>query len=681
MFRTYDKIKGRSFAEIKERSRQGINILAERIGVSSQVALQKDQTIIQQFLAANSGGEAEDLLRYLRSRDRGSFYPSCEDLKGTVDEFRRSFPMGGQEIIARADRIRNGYFDLLGYENLYFGGEIPNWHFDPVSNKECPRIHWSKIEEVSAERSGDKKVIWELNRHQYFTILGRAYWLTNDEKYAETWAAHVENWIANNEPKLGVNWLSSLEIAFRSISWIWGLNFFENSPHLTPELLGKILKCLASNGRHIETYLSTYFSPNTHLTGEALGLYALGTFLPEFKAAQRWREVGYEILMSALEFQVLPDGVYCEQSSHYHRYTVDFYLSLLILLKQNGSPVENRHEDKLNQLLTFLLHAMGPNGETPLFGDDDGGRLHSFDERSISDFRSTLALGSVLLRRGDLKFAAKDHTAELIWLLGPTGAAEFDRLNAAAPGAKALAFVDGGIFLARSSWERDADLVLIDCGPHGFLNGGHAHSDALNFVYISGGEPLFVDSGTFCYTSDLAARNYFRSSAAHNCLSVDGESSSVPAGAFSWKSTDESELLHWEHDGNRVEFRGSHNGFARLGVQHEREIVFGHKRLTVRDVIRSNQPRLFELSFILAPAVHADIQNNSPRLSAPHKVGTHLLHSELEGADAHLCGTWKVQDCFISPCYGKLTATTKLVYEVRAEGEFSILNIVESVRE
>jgi hypothetical protein len=79
--------------------------------------------------------------------------------------------------------------------------------------------------------------------------------------------------------------------------------------------------------------------------------------------------------------------------------------------------------------------------------------------------------------------------------------------------------------------------------------------------------------------------------------------------------------------------------------------------------------------------VHADIQNNSPRLSAPHKVGTHLLHSELEGADAHLCGTWKVQDCFISPCYGKLTATTKLVYEVRAEGEFSILNIVESVRE
>jgi hypothetical protein len=77
--------------------------------------------------------------------------------------------------------------------------------------------------------------------------------------------------------------------------------------------------------------------------------------------------------------------------------------------------------------------------------------------------------------------------------------------------------------------------------------------------------------------------------------------------------------------------------------------------------------------------VRADIQNNSPRLSAPHDA--YLLHSELEGADAHLCGTWKVQDCFISPCYGKLTATTKLVYEVRAEGEFSILNIVESVRE
>ena len=54
-----------------------------------------------------------------------------------------------------------------------------------------------------------------------------------------------------------------------------------------PHLFTQILKYLYLHGRHLETYLSTYFSPNTHLTGEALGLYYLGTVFPEFSDAER----------------------------------------------------------------------------------------------------------------------------------------------------------------------------------------------------------------------------------------------------------------------------------------------------------------------------------------------------------------------------------------------------------
>jgi hypothetical protein len=49
----------------------------------------------------------------------------------------------------------------------------------------------------------------------------------------------------------------------------------------------EIERSLYAQGRHIESYLSTYFSPNTHLTGEALGLYYLGTCLPELECARR----------------------------------------------------------------------------------------------------------------------------------------------------------------------------------------------------------------------------------------------------------------------------------------------------------------------------------------------------------------------------------------------------------
>src|SRR4029078_2477121 len=119
--------------------------------------------------------------------------------------------------------------------------------------------------------------------------LGPAYWLSCNETYAETFVAHLESWMDQNPPKQGINWASSLEIAFRSISWLWALEFFKESPALRSDVYTRALKFLYLNARHLETSLSTSFSPNTHLTGEALGLLYLGTSLPEFKEAERWR--------------------------------------------------------------------------------------------------------------------------------------------------------------------------------------------------------------------------------------------------------------------------------------------------------------------------------------------------------------------------------------------------------
>ena len=88
-----------------------------------------------------------------------------------------------------------------------------------------------------------------------------------------------------NPPKLGINWASSLEVSLRAISWLWALHFFRESPRLTAAIFARALKFLYLHARHLETYLSTYFSPNTHLTGEALGLFYLGLMLPEFRRA------------------------------------------------------------------------------------------------------------------------------------------------------------------------------------------------------------------------------------------------------------------------------------------------------------------------------------------------------------------------------------------------------------
>ena len=133
-------------------------------------------------------------------------------------------------------------------------------------------------------------------------------------------------------------------IAFRSISWIWAFHFFRDSDHFTPELFHKALKFLYLHGRHIEKYLSTYYSPNTHLTGEALGLYYLGTQLPFIERSGQWRKLGEDILFAELDRQILPDGVYFEQSTWYQKYTVDFYTQFLILKTLNGGEMEKKSQ-------------------------------------------------------------------------------------------------------------------------------------------------------------------------------------------------------------------------------------------------------------------------------------------------------------------------------------------------
>ena len=99
-------------------------------------------------------------------------------------------------------------------------------------------------------------------------------------------------------------------------------------PHvgdLAMELLPRFLWYLWHHARHIERYDSIHHSPNTHLTGEALGLLYVGLLFLEFRRSARWAATGGQLLVSELEYQVLNDGMHFERATGYHRYTVEIY--------------------------------------------------------------------------------------------------------------------------------------------------------------------------------------------------------------------------------------------------------------------------------------------------------------------------------------------------------------------
>src|SRR5215470_3788530 len=256
---------------------------------------------------------------------KAGFFFEAEQLPQLIETLRKEFPHDSDRIVRDAECICSHKFHLLGYESLDFGSPV-DWHFDPVHEKRVPLNAWFQINFLDFNLVGDHKVIWELNRHQHLVTLARAWLLTENEKFVKEIVAQWYDWQRANPYPLGINWASTLEVAFRSVSWIWVKHLLEGCTSVPARFRTDLLAAILFNARYVERFLSTYFSPNTHLIGEALALFFTGTLCAGVKPAARWRSLGWRILLEQAQKQVRPDGLYFEQSLYYHTYALDFFL-------------------------------------------------------------------------------------------------------------------------------------------------------------------------------------------------------------------------------------------------------------------------------------------------------------------------------------------------------------------
>ena len=343
----------------------------------------------------------------------GNFFFGADSIAATVALVRQRLPHQVQDVVKRADRICQHRFDLLGYEDLDYGRPI-DWHLDAVHGKQAPRKAFYKIRYLDFAEVGDSKITWELNRHQHLVTLAKAYRFTGDRRFADEALRQWRHWKSENPYPAGINWASSLEVAFRSLSWIWTHHLLQGTPGV-PDLREEWLRGLALHGRYIERYLSTYFSPNTHLLGEGVALFFLGVLCPELAAAERWKWLGWKIVLQEAARQVRLDGFHFEQSTYYHVYALDFFLHSAILASLNGIEIPKPFEETLEKMLT-ALSLLGRGGAPPRFGDDDGGRLFDPRRNRGEHLLDPLSTGAILFHRADYKtcrpdFAGRDSLA------------------------------------------------------------------------------------------------------------------------------------------------------------------------------------------------------------------------------------------------------------------------------
>ena len=533
----------------------------------------------------------------------GHFFFSQDDLPAITQIIREKLPEEANQIIEQAERICRHRFDLLGFEDLDYGPRI-DWHLDFVHGKRSPLKPWFKIPYLDFSLVGDHKVIWELNRHQHLVTLSKAYQLTQDERFADEVVGQWHDWRRSNPYPMGINWASSLEVAFRSLSWLWVRHLLVGAREVSAAFLTGLSRGLEISGRHIERYLSTYFSPNTHLLGEGVALFFIGTLCPELAAAARWKQLGWQIVLREAQRQVLPDGMHFEQSVYYHVYALDFFLHSRILAACNDVPIPPVFDQSMERMLE-ALRLLTQSGSVPQFGDDDGGRVFSPRRNRAEHMTDPLSTGAVLYDRPEFKAAARFLREETVWLLGQKGAARFERLLASKPLTISGRLDSSGIYVMASSGRRPEKLV-IDAGPLGHGNAGHGHADALSLALTINGRPWLVDPGTGCYISERNDREKFRGTAAHNTLQVDGLDQAEPSGPFAWRSLPHVSVERWLAGQTFDFFSGRHDGFCRLPnpVIHQRSVFHLKERFwLVHDGAEGDGKHQLAVHWHMAPGI------------------------------------------------------------------------------
>jgi len=670
------RIAEMSLAEIACRGRHEVSKWLERAWTGCAV---KGQTLLVD--RAPGLADPEMARRVLRERAPGRFFAGAAD-RTVLDILRERLPDDCRERVATATDIVVGRrFDLLGYRQLSFGEPI-DWHLDPVWGRRAPLVHWGQIDPLDSAQVGDSKIVWELNRHQWMVSLGQAWALTGDERYGDACVGAIDHWLDANPPGTGINWASSLEVALRLMSWCWTLLLLRDLPTLSGARLTRILSAIWQHASHIRRYLSHYYSPNTHLTAEALGLFYAGSLFTEFRDAPRWCELAACILAAQSARQISADGVHFEQSTCYHRYTIEIYLHFLLLADRNGIAIPRPVAERVVRMIEFLIAVRQPDGSIPVIGDADGGTLLPLARRAPHDGRGVFAVAAAMFRRPEFAWAAGGAAPEVPWLVGGDGLDTLDTIGVSVPeGTASQMFPSGGYAVMRSGWDRDAHQMIVDTGPLGCpISSGHGHADLLSVQCAVFGEPCLVDAGTYCYTTESEWRDFFRGTAAHSTIQLDGVGQSEPAGPFRWTWRPRVRLREWQSTPDVDLLDAESDAFLGLPdpVVHRRRVLFVKPRCwIIVDDLTGLCTHQVEVTFQFAP-ISVVLDSNEWARARTSNGSTLWLSASASSSLRTTLRSGELQPIrgWISPDYGQRLPAPALIYSCDAPLPWRALTVL-----
>ncbi len=493
-----------------------------------------------------------------------------------------------KELFRQADEILDGKVRLFGGEprklELTVQGELRHW-----------TAYHSQMPDGQ-----DIKPIWEEGRFGWATVLARAYWLSGDERYAESFWQNTQEFIAANPPNLGPHWSSGQEVALRLISWAFCFSLLAEAKASSPERKRLLAQSVVAHAERIPPTLNYALAQNNnHLLSEAMGLCTAAALIPSHPKAKQWRKLGTNHFLEGIEGQIHEDGSYAQHSNNYHRLMLQLGTWAQKILKE--LPIST--VVKLARATDWQLTIVDRNtGRAPNLGPNDGAYILPLSILPFEDYRPALQAASLVFRR-DAALPIGIWDEMNLWLgVNPTSflrGPDFGPVRV--EGKESWAYFRMAQFKERPG---HADQLQVDLWWR-----------ELNIAQ---------DAGSYLYTAPAPWDNALSGGRAHNAVMVNGRESMTKAGRFLWLDWAQAKLVDEERggDGQLVRVLAEHDGYQRLRVDYRRQVAAEANRWVITDRLtpRGAAKKIVARLHWLLPDWDWQIENEVLRLQSPHGV-------------------------------------------------------------
>lgn len=414
---------------------------------------------------------------------------------------------------------------------------------------------------------GDIRTNWELNRHSQFVLLAKSYFVMGSSDYLSELSDLFNDWNEQNPFMWGPEWASPMEESIRLINWLVTAAFLEAAGDKDTDELGRRL-CAGAwiMAAHVRQHYSRYSSANNHTVVEAAGVAVAAMVFDEHK----WLDEALALLESEVIHQTHPDGVNKEQALHYQLFVMEALCLVSHVLRTEEKALPASLNERLLCMARYARACSIGDGRYIEFGDSDEGVILRLGPEKLCYPDYVLALVTLELQ-SDCRWVENVRCCETIgWLYG----SEALEAAAALPLAQSVPvenFPDGGVTIVR--FAEGACVLAFDHGPLGFGRlAAHGHADALSVQLYVDGEPVLIDPGTYIYNGNCGMRDRFRSTRAHNTVSVGGRDQSEALGPFLWGRKANVSGFALEEREDCVIMSAEHDGYAPVRTRRTVEV-------------------------------------------------------------------------------------------------------------